>query len=184
MTEPLDPAPGRVLVAVPSLVDPNFEESAVLLCRHHPEEGAVGLILNRPLGLPLRQLLPDAAGAGDLDLCWGGPVGLERLHALHGGGPDLAESIEVCAGVAFGGTIEDLLRLRTEGRPVRVFLGYSGWEGGQLERELAEGTWLVHPGGAEAAFDPDPATQWQRLAAAIDPTLAWLRHRPEDPERN
>ncbi len=177
--------PGVVLLAETDLVDPNFEEAVVLLCAHD-EGGSLGLILNRPLDVPLSRLLPDADACAELGmgLSWGGPVALEKLHALHGGPAGLDECIAVCPGVEFGGVLEELLEVHEQGRPVRFFLGYTGWDGGQLDGEMAEGTWRVAPGGPEVAFDPDPAALWGRLMAQQDPGLRWLRHRPDTPEVN
>lgn len=178
--------PGIVLLAEPTLQDPYFEESAVLLCAHDEQRGSLGLVLNRPTDLAVAQVLPSAGPLAmeGATLGWGGPVALDRLHALHGSDEELADSFLVCPGVGFGGREEDLARVKAAGRPVRLFLGYAGWDAGQLEAELESRTWRIHPGGAAAAFDPDPATLWQRLLGALDASLRWIRHRPGDPERN
>ncbi len=178
-------SPGQLLLADPSLTDPHFEEAVVLLCAHDPE-GSLGLILNRPLELPLSQLLPDCDELESLahDLSWGGPVSIEKLHALHGGDAGLAECFQVCPGVEFGGVLEDLLLVHESGSPLRFFLGYTGWDAGQLEGEMESGTWRLHPGSAALTFDPEPASLWARLMARQDPELRWLQHRPEDPGSN
>jgi len=186
LSSPGDLRPGQLLLADPSLEDPHFEEAVVLLCAHDDEQGSIGLILNRPLDLPLAKLLPEAE---ELDamvhgLSWGGPVSLEKLHALHGGGEGMAECFSVCPGVEFGGVLDELSMVHASGSPVRFFLGYTGWDAGQLDGEMAIGTWRVHPGGAEQVFDEDPATLWGRLMAKLEPSLRWLRHRPDDPGCN
>ncbi|MBC8329478.1 MAG: YqgE/AlgH family protein [Planctomycetes bacterium] len=178
--------PGLVLLADPALVDPHFEEAAVLLCAHDDQQGSLGLILNRPLDLPVGQLLPQAGELATArhGLSWGGPVAIEKLHALHGGATGMAECFSVCPGVEFGGVLEELTRVHAAHLPVRFFLGYTGWDSGQLDGELASGTWRLHPGGAQAAFDPEPDTLWGRLVGSLEPSLRWLQHRPQDPGCN
>lgn len=177
-------APGTLLLAEPGLADPNFEGTVVLLCAHGAE-GSLGLVLNRPVDLRLDQVISDPGPFRDgaPRMYWGGPVGMDRLHVLHGGaaGPS---SMAVCAGVTFGGDLEELARLHAGAAPVRFFLGYSGWDASQLDAELADSVWRVAPASAETVFDPDPPSLWKRLVAAQDPHYRWLRHAPADPRVN
>ncbi len=176
--------PGVFLLARPSLSDPNFEGAVVLLVAHS-QNGSLGLVVNRPTGVPLARVLEEAAPFGEPEtaLFWGGPVALVHLHVLHGGsGPE--DSLEVCPGVRFGGDLAAVEAARSAGAPVRFYLGYSGWGEHQLEEEMETDTWLVLPASQERVFDDDPGTLWQRLVAASDRRWSWLDRVPEDPSVN
>lgn len=176
--------PGLLLLADPGLADPNFEGSVVLLCAHGPD-GSMGLVLNRPLSLRVDQVLENPGPFRDasVPLAWGGPVGLEHLHVLHAG-PAGEHSVAVCAGVAFGGEMEELACLHRARVPLRFFLGYSGWEAGQLEEELRSDTWRLVPAQAPDVFEAPTETLWQRLIAVQDERYAWMRHASADPRSN
>ncbi len=120
---------GDVLFAAPGLDDPYFAGTAIYLVAHD-ESGALGVVLNRPRDM----------GERDLKLFDGGPVGQDRVIALH---DDPSRGVEVEPGIyaaADPSVIDDVLHGGTFGR---VFVGYAGWGPGQLDRELAEGAWLV-----------------------------------------
>lgn len=173
---------GVLLVADPSLMDPNFETTVVLLCAHS-KEGSLGLVLNRSTQLTLDQLLPEESyfRQQPLPVSWGGPVGLDRLNVLHGGRKGGPESAEVIEGVQFGGQLPVLEEVHLTGAPLRFLVGYSGWDSGQLESELEEGAWRVMAGRRPVIFDDDPETLWQRVIATQDPGLTFLRDLPPDP---
>ncbi|TAH34490.1 MAG: YqgE/AlgH family protein [Planctomycetota bacterium] len=179
-----DLQPGVLLLADPSLTDSNFEGSVVLLCAHGAE-GSLGLVLNRPLDFRVDQVLEDPGPfqGEEAPMLWGGPVGLDRLHVLHAGAAG-AHSFAVCAGVTFGGAMQELLRLHQAGAPVRFFLGYSGWDAGQLESELQADSWRVVPATAEEVFDARVESLWRRLMAAQDARYHWMRHASTDPRAN
>ncbi|MDQ4029736.1 MAG: YqgE/AlgH family protein [Actinomycetota bacterium] len=144
---------GNLLVASAGLFDPNFRR-AVILVAHHDEEGAMGLVLNRPSDASVAEAVPPLADAVDPD---------ERIHI---GGPVQPESVMILgefedeeAGVPVFGTVGFL---RSESEPedvaaclrVRVFAGYAGWGAGQLEAELEEDSWVVLPARPEDVFGP------------------------------
>jgi len=134
---------GHLLIAAPDLPDPNFSRTVVLLVQHSEEAGALGLVLNRPSQNTLREIW-DKLGEGpcptELILDLGGPV-VGPLMALHQQS-DLSE-LEIVPGVHFSSQRENLKPLALREPPVRFFLGYSGWAGGQLEAELETGSWLT-----------------------------------------
>lgn len=167
------------------MVDPNFEGSVVLLCAHS-EEGSLGLVVNRPMEIPLSRLLPEEKEFQSYadPLFWGGPVGMDRLHVLHGGDADLEDSLAVGPGIGFGGSLEALAEVWKKGKSVRFFLGYSGWDAGQLEAEMEHGVWHVAPALATDVFGPETAHLWQRLVASSDARYSWLKDQPDDPEWN
>lgn len=181
--------PGSLLISQAEMNDPNFEGSVVLLCRHD-EEGALGLTLNRPLDVQLGPLLADEPELCELEnpICWGGPVGLERLHLLHGAPDPEGLCFPVAEGLRFGGDLAMVRRLHERGTRMRFFLGYSGWGEGQLESELEADAWLTLPPDPEArwpeVWERPAQGQWERLVGILDPRYRWLRQVPDDPRAN
>lgn len=171
-----DPAPdslaGRLLVATDHMGDPRFRETVVYMVEHGPD-GAMGLVVNVPLGpAPMDVLLdrlglPEADAVGDIQVYYGGPV--DRAHGffLHSTDVMLEGSMAVAGGVALTARPEMLGALaRGEGPAHSLFaLGYAGWAPGQLESELAQDAWFVIPAEADLIFAEDPAQSWQRAVA-------------------
>ncbi|GIW99771.1 MAG: UPF0301 protein [Pirellulaceae bacterium] len=176
---------GRALVASPYLSDPNFARTVVYMVQHS-EEGAVGLVLNRPLTVTVGRRLEDIVEQPvhcHQPLRWGGPVPgpLLMLHTFHVSKNVIGVETEVAkiAAICSDG-------LQDESR-YRVFENYSGWGPGQVERELEEGGWLIWELNTEDIFSPCDAL-WQRalrqisreiLSVTIDPSRI-----PEDPAYN
>ena len=179
-------APGTLLVSRASMLDPNFDGTVVLICTHDEEEGTVGLTLNRPLEVPIQQVLPDATFLHDAEvpLLWGGPVGTDCLHVLSGPDGDPESVLPILPGVFFGGSLELVRRVFKGEGHLRFFLGYSGWSPGQLDEELAADAWFVVPGDTEEVWTTDWRLMWERLMAKLDPQLGWMEQLPEDPEVN
>ncbi|HTI32386.1 MAG TPA: YqgE/AlgH family protein, partial [Miltoncostaea sp.] len=143
MSEPPGNRRGRLLVAAPALVDPNFRRSVVLMLEHSPE-GALGLVLNRPTPLVSREALPEALASvmpEEERIFQGGPVQPEAVIVL----ADF-EDAAVAASIAFGsvGIVDPAGKAAQGGgiRAIRAFGGYAGWAGGQLEQEVAEEAWV------------------------------------------
>ncbi|RMG01038.1 MAG: YqgE/AlgH family protein [Planctomycetota bacterium] len=178
---------GHVLVASPYLVDPNFVQTIVLMI-HHTEEGAFGLVVNRRLEKSVSELWQEVSDTPcerhDL-LHIGGPVA-GPLMALHDNAA--YSELEVIPGVYFSAQREHLEQLVAEDRGnCLLFLGHSGWAGGQLEAELATGSWLVAPADPDLVFD-ESADVWRRVTYQIGrEELADIlkpRIRPKDPTLN
>lgn len=152
------PGRGRLLVATPSLTDPNFARTVVLLLEHGAE-GALGVVLNRPSEVALTSVLPDwaDAAAAPAVVFAGGPVETSALLAL-GARADLGGVGEVLPGVA---PVD--LRAAGSGRRVRVFAGYAGWSPGQVEQEVAAGGWFVVAGSAGDVGAPEPDRLWRAV---------------------
>lgn len=166
-------AKGALLVAHPSMEDPNFRHTVVLIVEHGPE-GTLGLVLNRPSDIPLSLALPDLAALKGTShrLFVGGPVTPDRMTMLVRLTEPISDMRPVFDGVYLGGTPEILERLVTQPKPAeafRVFAGMAGWAPGQLDFEMRQGAWATLPPDAAAIFDQDPATLWndslQRLQA-------------------
>ncbi len=177
---------GHLLIAAPELLDPNFVRSVVLMVQHN-EQGALGLILNRPTSKELRQLWADVGEEpchADGPVYLGGPVPgpIMSLHAV----PDLGE-LEVLAGVFFAARKEhlDQLVLLTE-LPCKVFVGHAGWGPGQLEGELKLGGWLTVPATVHDVFH-DGDDLWSRLVKRGRkplPEILDIKRVPPDPRVN
>lgn len=186
---PVPPAPGTFLIAAPRLLDPNFAHAVVLLCAHGPE-GSHGLVVNRPGQVTIADLESDhVLLQGRNDPIWvGGPVQVETLQVLHRLGPGIPGSIQILDDIHLGGDAEVVRTLLDEREAgpdtVRFVLGYSGWDGGQLEQELIEGSWVVSTASPDLAFDPRPQSVWRRALRAMGEPFAALADEPPDPSWN
>ncbi|WP_243314961.1 YqgE/AlgH family protein [Geothrix paludis] len=159
-----------LLVASPSLLDPNFLHTVVLVVEHD-EEGALGIILNRPLPLALAQVGEEDGlayeGSEDATAWRGGPVDPQRgILLVQGGLP--AEEDTVVDLTHFVSHRKDLLEslLADPSARYRLFLGYSGWSPGQLDHELEVGAWTRRPVVSEWLMHPDPTGLWQVALAS------------------
>lgn len=180
---------GLLLVASPELGDPNFRQTVVLIVRHTPDEGTLGLVLNRATSTSVRELwqrMGQEDCQQDTPLSLGGPCE-GPLMALHTEAA-IAE-IEVLPGLYFTASSDQLRALICEKHegPVRFFFGYAGWAAGQLEMELHAGAWRTEPTGLRHVFALQ-SELWERSIseAAGWEVLAALRIKdvPVDPSRN
>ncbi len=161
------PAAGTVLVATSKLKDPNFVRTVVFLVEHG-SGGTLGFIVNRPLPTPLGQIWTDAPSGltASLIAAEGGPVEPTEGLLLHGC-PTLSGAQEMATGCAIGGDLDAIAERYQAGADQtgpRLFLGHSRWSAGQLEREIAEGAWLVRSASLELLLDNSPpALLWRRM---------------------
>lgn len=174
---------GRLLVATPDLRDPNFSRTVVLMLEHN-DEGALGVVLNRPIELSVTEVLPDWADLSSAPGCLfvGGPVAPSAIIGLgRGGGPvfqDLFDGL---------GTLDLDLDPATYAPTItglRVFVGYAGWGPGQLEQELTAGGWLVVDPVTDDPFCGDPSQLWQKVLRRQGGRVAMFASAPEDPSTN
>lgn len=165
---------GRLLLAMPALMDPNFRGSVILMCEHN-EDGALGLVINHPLDLTLGSVLqqlhlpddrPDVAGRRVFS---GGPVENERGFVIHDAPERYAGSFTIGAALAVTSSQEILAAISRGQGPARfmVVLGYAGWGPGQLEHELGENAWLAAPAAPDLVFDTAAERCWREAAARI-----------------
>jgi putative transcriptional regulator len=177
---------GHLLVASPSLLDPNFARTIVLIVQHG-DGGAMGLVLNRPLEMTIREACEQALEAtcdSDDPLHLGGPCQgpLMVLHTIAS-----EADLDVLPGLYFTvekDKLERLLAGAAEAERVRWFVGHSGWSAGQLESELETGSWLTAPAELEQIFDPDMKL-WFRLISKLT-VGRWIdpEQMPDDPSLN
>ncbi|WP_447972419.1 YqgE/AlgH family protein [Nitrospira sp. Kam-Ns4a] len=165
------PAKGVFLIASPALVDPNFRETVVLLCEHGPQ-GTLGLIVNRPSPVLLADALPGIAALKGTKhrLFLGGPVqptGVLLLFRVKEAPPDARQVMD---GVFLGGSVEFMERLLDKAGPgetFRAYAGYAGWAPGQLEAEMAMGSWATLQADPASVFDRDPDGLWGELLQTL-----------------
>jgi putative transcriptional regulator len=178
---PLSVGKGVLLVASPSLEDPNFRQAVVLVVEHGPE-GTVGLILNRSTNVLLSKALPDITvlKGTSYRLFAGGPVEPTRFLLLFRLKEPPADARLVFDGVYLGRTPKALERIIAQAKPnetFRAFAGFSTWVPRQLEAEMRLGAWAILPPDSVGIFDKDPATLWQdclsRLQAPRVQGVAW-----------
>lgn len=181
---------GQFLIASPHLADPNFYKGVVLMIKHD-EEGAMGLILNRPTENTVGQLWK-MVGEEDVKcrhpIFLGGPVN-GPLLALHKLKP--AAEAEVLPGIYFAATkskLEQLVRQKTKpAKPFRFFMGYAGWAGGQLEDELEAGGWLTAKASKSLIFR-NAGDLWEQVTRTIGESILTkaikVKHVPVDPRLN
>ena len=155
---------GVLLVASPSLDDPNFRQAVVLVVEHGPE-GTLGLILNRSTDVFLSKALPNLTvlKGTTYRLFAGGPVEPTHLLLLFRLSEPPADARSVFDGVYVGGTPRILERIITQAKPTetfRAFAGFAGWAPGQLGYEMRQGAWATLPPDSIDIFDKDPATLW------------------------
>jgi putative transcriptional regulator len=178
---------GQLLIATPRLLDPNFSRTVVLLL-DHDEDGALGVVLNRPSELPLVAVLPgwSEAVSEPAQLFSGGPVSPESAVAVGvRSGPDELTGFRPLTG-DFG-----LIDLESEPGPLleglaglRVFSGYAGWISEQLELEIREGSWYVVGATNGDLLHPDPETLWRGVLRRQPGDLAFVATFPDDPSMN
>lgn len=175
---------GKLLVATPELGDPHFAKSVVLMLQHE-EQGAIGLVLNRRSGTQLGAIwdqVSDEPCPFDLPVMTGGPVEgpLVIVHA----DSDLTER-QIIPGVHFAAHKELITRLLANGDlPMRIFAGYSGWGGGQLETELEEGSWAITDATPEIIFGDEESLWTQANKRIADDHLIrdlGVKHVPDKP---
>jgi len=183
---PIESLRGQLLIAGATLPDPNFARAVVLICEHS-DEGALGLILNRPGDVTVDEaaleLVPLAGGDTVIDI--GGPVQPEALLVL-AEFDDPTEQAGMHISGALGimgdrGTIEELVEHTDR---VRVFAGYAGWGPGQLDSEVDRDDWFVAPAGNDDVFDTDAELLWQRVLERKGGHFALVARMPVDPSVN
>jgi len=179
---------GLFLIAAPSLRDPNFRQTVVLLCEHGPE-GALGMVVNRPTAMSISEALPQVPiieGAGHV-LYAGGPVQTNQVMLLYRGSRFPENAHPVFDGVCLGGDMSMVERILTDAgskESFRAYLGYSGWGPGQLESELKIGSWILVPADPKWVFAADPATVWGELLRTLDEAYRPYADMPFDPSSN
>jgi putative transcriptional regulator len=174
---------GKLLVSSPSLLDPNFRKTVVLVA-HHDDEGAMGLVLSRPSEVAAADAVPLLEGLPGCDdpVFVGGPVQPDAFMVL----AEFEDVEEAAAPI-----MEDLGFMPADIEPedlsikrIRLFAGYSGWGAGQLEAELEEPSWIVVDAETDDAFADDPDQLWRTVLHRKGGPFSLMENMPFDPEMN
>ncbi len=180
----MDSAKGQLLIAGPTLLDPNFWRAVVLIVEHS-DEGALGLVLNRPSETTVGEAVPQLEELLELDdpVFIGGPVQTSAMMVLA-----QFENPSEAALLAF----EDVGVMGTTGteapsaavRTGRAFVGHAGWGHGQLDAEIERGDWILEPARFEDAFASEPLALWSRVLTRKGGSYALIARMPSDPSMN
>ena len=173
---------GQLLVAHPNLRDDNFRRTVLFLSSHDGEEGAHGLVINRPTHKNLTDFLPDQEldSLGTIPVYFGGPVGTHELTIVSfewiGGEAKMTFHSQLSLGSPEG--------LGNNPKSLRAFVGYAGWTGGQLEFELQQSAWIIHPATESILEEATNDRLWIRLMRDFGPGYYLLAIAPDDPSLN
>jgi len=172
---------GSLLVAHPNMLDPNFRRTVLFISAHDPEDGAIGVIINRPMDKSVAELVSETPpdNLADVPVFFGGPVGNNQLmlaafewhkgeglklnqHSLDGALPDAPTNLP----------------------PIFAFLGYAGWSAGQLEAEMKQKAWIVQKPSRSALKSERLSRLWFDIMNRLGPWYRLLAAAPDDPSLN
>jgi putative transcriptional regulator len=176
---------GQLLVAAPSLLDPNFRRTVVLVGAHS-EEGAMGVVLNRPSEVTVGEAVPQLEQAvGELETVYvGGPVQPSSIVFLAEFLDPSPAGLLVLGRIGFPAPEADIDELAGATARRRVFAGYAGWGEGQLDEELDQGDWIAQLARPEDVFTQDPDELWSKVLARKGGAYALMARMPLDPSVN
>lgn len=181
-----NPAQGKILIAEPFLADTYFRRSVVLLTEHN-EKGSVGFVLNNPVAVKVNDVLANFPEI-DSDVSIGGPVGTNTVHYLHTLGDLLPNSVNVIDNIYWGGDFEVLKQLIERGAAsvsqVRFFIGYSGWEPEQLDKEISEDSWIVSEMKSSDIMKSVDKKTWDKALKSLGGKFRLWLNFPENPGMN
>ena len=183
LSEVQGPHAGALLLAHPTLLDPNFRRSVILLSAYSPEEGSIGVVVNRPTGQTLGQYDLELANSplANVPLFAGGPVAPDQLILAAWRWNAEEGTFKLYFGI--DGEKAQSLADEDSGYQLRGFLGHAGWGEGQLDAELEQGAWVLS-GGLPALKNEPEAIDWHELLCNERPELRLLADAPDDPTLN
>ena len=180
------PKQGNILIAEPFLSGSYFNRSIIILATCN-KDGAVGFILNKKVDFPVEDLFVDFPDF-DSEIYIGGPVGTDSIYFIHTLGNLIPESIHIKDNLYWGGDFDTLkthIKLGlVDHSQVRFFLGYSGWEAGQLEEEIKENSWLVAETSETDLMSIDENEMWAKSVRAMGGKYTMWENFPENPSLN
>lgn len=184
----LFPTQGSILISEPSLQDIYFQRSVVLLVDHNPK-GSMGFVLNKKTDLLVNTFIPDLDACPPIPIYLGGPVSPNRLFFIHSLGEDIIpDTVTINSELSFDGDFDTLKKYIMSGHSiegkVKFFLGYSGWTGGQLGREIDSDSWVVSNPNNESILSADGEVYWKSSLASLGQRYkTWINY-PKDPLMN
>lgn len=182
----LTPSKGHLLIAEPSIIgDVSFNRAVVLLAENNTG-GSVGFILNKPLDYKLKDFVPEIQS--ELPVYNGGPVEQDNLYFIHCVPELIPGSIEISTGIYWGGDFDVILNLLKnddlEPHQIRFFLGYSGWDAGQLNQELETNSWVVVPNTYGNIIGKNEVNFWKEKMLELGGEYMIWSNAPENPSNN
>lgn len=182
----LKPKKGRLLISEPSLSDPTFFKSVILLTYHSNKE-SIGLILNQPTNIEIGDIFEEISSS-DFPLYIGGPVSKNSIQYIHTLGEKINNSIEISNGIYWGGDFEEIIKLINNGeisnQDIRFFAGYSGWESNQLKEEIEEESWIISIAKKETCMQYSNHNLWSNIIKTKESRYAIWANMPNNPHLN
>lgn len=176
---------GQLLIAAPSLQDPNFTRTVVLVAMHS-QEGAMGVVLNRPSTVTVAEAIPrlrDAVEAAE-PVYVGGPVQSSSIVLLAEFLDPTPAGLLVLGRIGFPAADAEIDELMHATARRRVFAGYAGWGEGQLDAEIASGDWITHAATPEDVFSDAPQELWSAVLTRMGGSYTLIARMPQDPSVN
>ncbi len=181
----IKPKQGIILISEPSLKDFYFRQSVILLAEHN-EEGTFGVIVNKPINTRLDEVIKGFHGY-DFPVYLGGPVKNDSIFFIHTN-PDVEKSLRIMDGLYWGGSLETIHTLIETGKitenDIRFYLGYSGWNPNQLDREISEKSWVLSHASSREVINPHPEKLWSNYLKNMGNDYAIWANFPPDPALN
>lgn len=181
------PARGNVIIADPFGDDLYFKRSVVLITEHNRQHGTVGMVLNKPVVIKDNDFFQDFP-TSQVAVSLGGPVNTNAIHFLHTYGTAIQHSEEILPGLYWGGdfdVIKEIVRIDGyDQTKLRFFVGYSGWDSGQLEDELERNAWLVSSLPTEKIMSYYGAETWKLVMRNMGNKFSMWANTPENPSLN
>ncbi|HRG59098.1 MAG TPA: YqgE/AlgH family protein [Bacteroidia bacterium] len=180
------PQKGSLLISEPTLKDSYFNRSVILLVEHN-NEGTVGFMLNKQIDIDLKGLIKDFDFV-DTQVFFGGPVNKDNLFFVHTIGKEIEGAMPIAGNLFWGGDftmLKDAIQKDSSRlKQIRFFIGYSGWDPGQLDMELEQNSWVVKSKVDENILNIQPKTLWKDILRNMGNNVALLSFFPENPQLN
>lgn len=180
------PSAGKLLVAEPFMHDLYFRRTVILLI-DYSEEGAFGVVLSKPTFIKIKEVVNDFPDI-DYPLYSGGPVSINNIYFLHRLNDFISESISVDKDIYWGGNHDEVVEiLKTnyfDEKHLRVFMGYSSWEPGQLELELKQNSWIVTDFDSDLLFNSKADKLWETIVESMGEEFKMWKNLPVNPSLN
>jgi len=175
---------GTIILSEPFMLDPSFSRSSCLIINHEKHEGTFGLILNKTIDSKLSKLIKEINK--DWKVYYGGPVDPEYLFYVHRNSK-IKDSIKIKDNLYWNGDFEEIKEKINNGEiqenEIKFFLGYSGWDGGQLRREIIENSWIISNNKDKYIFD-NPNVIWKNILKEMGGIYKKFANFPIDPNLN
>ena len=173
----------KILIAMPSLGDPNFAKTITLICEHSPDEGAMGVILNLPTSLRLNELLNQidiadtSTSSSEAFVHYGGPVGMDQAFILHTDSEEYESTLHIAEGLNLS-TSKDAFESVSQSKALNntlITLGYAGWTASQLESEILANSWLLVNFNHDLVFNTPASKQWLAAGELLGINLTLIK---------